>query len=55
MRIKTSNSELMKTLSNIGKVISSKPIEQILSNVLIRIDEKINLIGTNLEQGIECV
>lgn len=55
MRIKTSNSELMKTLSNIGKVISSKPIEQILSNVLIRIDEKINFIGTNLEQGIECV
>jgi DNA polymerase-3 subunit beta len=55
MRIKSSNSELMKTLNNIGKVISSKPIEQILGNVLMRVDEKINLIATNLEQGIECV
>jgi DNA polymerase-3 subunit beta len=55
MRIKTSNSELMKTLSNIGKVIPSKSIEPILENVLIRVDEKVKLIATNLEQGIECV
>lgn len=55
MRIKISNSELMKTLSNVGKVIPSKSIEPILENVLMKVDEKIKLVATNLEQGIECI
>lgn len=54
MRIKLLNSELIRVLNNVGKVISTRPAEPILENVLLRVDDKITFISTNLEQGIEC-
>ncbi len=53
MRIKFKNNDLVKALNNIGKVISSKSVEPILENVLIRANEEITLIATNLEQGMK--
>ncbi len=54
MKIKLLNKEFLTALNNVGKVISSKSIDPILSNVLIRVDgTNITFIATNLEQGIK--
>ena len=54
MKIKILNRDFLTALNNVGKVISSKPIEPILSNILLEEENgKISLISTNLEQGIK--
>ncbi len=55
MRIKMLNKDFLVALNNVGKVITSKPIEPILSNILLKVEEnnKILLVSTNLEQGIK--
>jgi DNA polymerase-3 subunit beta len=53
MKIKFRNNDLTKALNNIGKVISSKSVDPILENVLLKADSNITLIATNLEQGMQ--
>ena len=54
MRIKMLNKDFLAALNNVGKIISSKPIEPILSNILLKAEnDKISLVSTNLEQGIK--
>ncbi len=54
MEIKINNKELANALSNVGNVISTKTIEPILQNALLKIkNEEAFLIGTNLEQAIK--
>ncbi len=54
MKIKILNGDLAKALLNVGNVISNKTIEPILQNVLLKVkDEKVELVATNLEQGIK--
>ncbi len=54
MEIKILNRELANALSNVGNVISSKTIEPILQNVLLKEEDgSAFLIGTNLEQAIK--
>ncbi len=54
MEIKILNKELVNALSNVGNVISTKTIEPILQNVLLKEEDgSAYLIGTNLEQAIK--
>jgi DNA polymerase-3 subunit beta len=54
MKIKLPNRDFLTALNNVGKVISPKSIDPILSNVLIRAnDTSITFVATNLEQGIK--
>ncbi len=54
MEVKIKNEDLMKALQNVGSVISTKTIEPILQNVLLKIEDGTPyLVGTNLEQGMK--
>ena len=54
MEIKVKNDDLTKALQNVGNVISTKTIEPILQNVLLKIENRTPyLLGTNLEQGMK--
>ncbi len=54
MEIKIQNKELANALSNVGNVISTKTIEPILQNVLLKEEDgSAYLIGTNLEQAVK--
>jgi len=53
MKIRVKANELSKAVANVGKVISGKSIDLILDNVLLRVNDKISLITTNLEQAME--
>lgn len=53
MKIKVKTSEFSKAITNVGKVISSKPIDLILDNILLQANKSISLFTTNLEQAMK--
>ncbi|BAL80129.1 DNA polymerase III subunit beta [Caldisericum exile] len=53
MRIKAKTSELTKAVNNVGKVISGKSVDLILENILLKVNDKLTLTTTNLEQAME--
>jgi len=53
MRIKIKTADFSKAVSNVGKVISGRPIDSILENILLKINDRITFTTTNLEQAME--
>lgn len=53
MRIRAKTSDLTKAVSNVGKVISGKSVDLILENILVKVNNKLTLTTTNLEQAME--